>query len=75
MRFAALGHTTKQHKSSTLRRNSSRSNYPANHPGHFAVDVTRCDNLVWDVDETTNPRLRRPRRRPVTAAGTTEDAR
>ncbi len=48
MRFAALGHTTKQHKSSTLRRNSSRSNYPATHPGHFAVDVTRCDNLVWD---------------------------
>ena len=48
MRFAALGHTTKQHKSSTLRKNSGRSNYPATHPGHFAVDVTRCDNLVWD---------------------------
>ena len=48
MRFAALGHTTKQHKSSTLRRNSGRSNYPATPPGHFAVDVTRCDNLVWD---------------------------
>lgn len=48
MRFAALGHTTKQHKSSMLRRNSGRSNYPATHPGHFAVDVTRCDNLVWD---------------------------
>jgi hypothetical protein len=42
------GHTTKQHKSATLRRNSGRSNYPATHPGHFAVDVTRCDNLVWD---------------------------
>lgn len=47
-RFAALGHTTKQQKSSTLRKNSSRRNYPATHPGHFAVDVTRCDNLVWD---------------------------
>jgi len=47
-RFAALGHTTKQHKSSALRKNSSRSNYPATHPGHFAVDVTRADNLVWD---------------------------
>ncbi|MDN5804850.1 MAG: hypothetical protein L0H26_09755, partial [Microlunatus sp.] len=47
-RFAALGHTTKQHKSSALRKNSSRRNYPATHPGHFAVDVTRCDNLVWD---------------------------
>ena len=30
----------------------------------------------YGVDETTNPRLRRPRRRPVTATGTTkEDAR
>ncbi len=47
-RFAALGHTTKQHKSALLRQNSSRSNYPATHPGHFAVDVTRADNLVWD---------------------------
>lgn len=47
-RFAALGDTTRQHKSSVLRRNSSRSNYPASHPGHFAVDVTRADNLVWD---------------------------
>ena len=36
MRFAALGHTTKQHKSSTLRRNSGRSNYPATHPGQSA---------------------------------------
>lgn len=47
-RFAALGHTTKQHKSSALRKNSARSNYPSTHPGHFAVDVTRADNLVWD---------------------------
>ena len=47
-RMAALGVTTRQHKSAVLRRNSSRSNYPATHPGHFAVDVTRADNLVWD---------------------------
>lgn len=47
-RFAALGHTTKQHKSAGLRKNSARRNYPAIHPGHFAVDVTRADNLVWD---------------------------
>ena len=31
-----------------IRKNAARSNYPATHPGHFAVDVTRCDNLVWD---------------------------
>ncbi len=47
-RFAALGRTTKQHKTTSLRRNAARANYPATHPGHFAVDVTRCDNLVWD---------------------------
>lgn len=47
-RFAALGRTTKQHKSAFIRKNSARCNYPATHPGHFAVDVTRADNLVWD---------------------------
>lgn len=47
-RFAALGRTTKQHKTASIRKNAARSNYPATHPGHFAVDVTRCDNLVWD---------------------------
>ena len=47
-RVAALGVTTRQHKSAALRRNSARANYPATHPGHFAVDVTRADNLVWD---------------------------
>ena len=47
-RFAALGRTTKQHKSASIRKNSGRCNYPATHPGHFAVDVTRADNLVWD---------------------------
>jgi len=47
-RYAALGDTTRQHKSAVLRRNASRCNYPATHPGHFAVDVTRADNLVWD---------------------------
>lgn len=47
-RFAALGRTTKQHKTASIRKNSARSNYPATHPGHFAVDVTRADNLVWD---------------------------
>lgn len=47
-RFSALGKTTKQHKSSLLRQNSGRSNYPVTHPGHLAIDVTRADNLVWD---------------------------
>ena len=47
-RFAALGETTRQHKSAALRKNSGRYNYPATHPGHLAVDVTRADNLVWD---------------------------
>lgn len=47
-RFAAIGRTTKQHKSASIRKNSGRYNYPATHPGHFAVDVTRADNLVWD---------------------------
>lgn len=47
-RFAALGNTTREAKSAGLRKNSSRCNYPATHPGHFAVDVTRADNLVWD---------------------------
>jgi len=47
-RWAALGATPAQHKSTTLRRQSSRANYPAVHPGHLVVDVTRADNLVWD---------------------------
>jgi transposase InsO family protein len=46
--FAALGRTTKQHKTASLRKTAARANYPATHPGHLAVDVTRCDNLVWD---------------------------
>lgn len=47
-RMAALGATTRSHKAAAQRRQSSRSSYPALHPGHLAIDVTRADNLVWD---------------------------
>jgi len=47
-RYSALGDTTRAHRSNSHRGQSSRSSYPAVHPGHCAIDVTRADNLVWD---------------------------
>lgn len=47
-RYASLGSSTRQHKSTSLRRKRGRSGYPDTHPGHLAVDVTRADGLVWD---------------------------
>ncbi|WP_109472768.1 DDE-type integrase/transposase/recombinase [Ornithinimicrobium cavernae] len=52
--YRALGRTTRAQKSRSLRKVSSRSNYPAHHPGHCASDLTRADNLVYD------PLLERP---------------
>lgn len=48
-RYAALGKTTRSHKSAKLRQRSGHDNYPDAHPGHLAVDVTRADNLVCDT--------------------------
>lgn len=48
-RYAALGKTTRSHKSAKLRQRSGHDNYPDAHPGHLAVDVTRADNLVRDT--------------------------
>ena len=47
-RYAALGRTTRAHRSNAQRVVSSRSSYPVTHPSHLAIDVTRADNLVWD---------------------------
>src|SRR5699024_9546211 len=47
-RYAALGASPRQHKSSRMRRQRGHASYPDTHPGHLAVDVTRADGLVWD---------------------------
>jgi putative transposase len=44
-----IGRTTRQHSSRRLRHASSgHTSYPAMHPSHLALDVTRADVLVWD---------------------------
>ncbi|WP_446666614.1 hypothetical protein [Flexivirga sp. B27] len=48
-RQAALGTTTRGHKSAKMRQRSGHRNYPDVHPGHLATDVTRADNLVRDT--------------------------
>lgn len=47
-RLDTLGPTTRSHRSHAQRGVSSHASYPAQHPGHLVVDVTRADNLVWD---------------------------
>ena len=47
-RLDTLGRTARSHRSHAQRGVSSRASYPAQHPGHLVVDVTRADNLVWD---------------------------
>ncbi len=47
-RMRAVGNTTRQNRAKELRKNSSRRSYPAIHPGHLAIDVTRWDGFVID---------------------------
>lgn len=45
----SVGRTTRQHSSRRLRQlASSHTSYPALHPSHLALDVTRADVMVWD---------------------------
>ena len=47
-RMRAIGNTTRQNRGKDLRKSSGRRSYPAVHPGHLAVDVTRWDGFVID---------------------------
>jgi len=47
-RMRAIGNTTRQNRGKELRKSSGRHSYPAIHPGHLAVDVTRWDGFVID---------------------------
>lgn len=47
-RYEAIGDTVRANKAKAQRKQSSPTSYAATHPGHFAIDVTRADNLVWD---------------------------
>ncbi len=47
-RMRAIGNTTRQNRGKELRKSSGSHSYPAIHPGHLAVDVTRWDGFVID---------------------------
>lgn len=47
-RMRAIGNTTRQNRGKELRKSSGRRSYPAIHPGHLAIDVTRWDGFVID---------------------------
>lgn len=47
-RMRAVGNTTRQNRAKELRKTSGRRSYPAIHPGHIAIDVTRFDSFVID---------------------------
>lgn len=47
--WRALGRTTRQQKSRSLRRVSGHESFPAHHPGACCTDLTRGDNLIYDA--------------------------
>lgn len=46
--WRAIGRTTKQQKSRSLRRVSGHESYPAQHPSACCTDLSRGDNLIHD---------------------------
>lgn len=47
-RYKALGSNPRGHKSAQVRSRAGRTSFPALHPSHVCMDVTRADNLVYD---------------------------
>ncbi|MFZ1666989.1 MAG: hypothetical protein WAU08_16410 [Flavobacteriales bacterium] len=46
--WRAIGRTTKQQKSRSLRRVSGNESFPAQHPSACCTDICRGDNLIYD---------------------------
>ena len=46
--WRAIGRTTKQQKSRSLRRVSGHESFPAQHPSACCTDISRGDNLIYD---------------------------
>ena len=46
--WRAIGRTTKQQKSRSLRKVSGHESYPAQHSTQCCTDICRGDNLIWD---------------------------
>jgi hypothetical protein len=46
--WRALGRTTRQQKSRSLRKVSGHESFAAQHPSACCTDITRGDNLIWD---------------------------
>ena len=46
--WRAIGRTTKQQKSRSLRKVSGHESYPAHHGAQCCTDICRGDNLIWD---------------------------
>ncbi|ROR55123.1 integrase-like protein [Luteococcus japonicus] len=48
LRYKALGNNPRGHKATKVRARAGRTSFPAIHPSHVCMDVTRADNLVYD---------------------------